>query len=128
LDLAPTCCLVVAGAGAGTGTGTTSTDWLRFLPPRCGPFVVSASWSRFASRSGLAAGVVGAAAFVPRAVLHSDLMGSVTSFSTSVIVENTFLYFFILFLLFLYFFLLFYKKVKKVRFFEFFISTFFNFL
>jgi len=84
LDLAPTRRLVVAGAGAGTGTGATSTDWLRFLPPRRGPFVVSASWSRFASRSGLAAGAVGTAAFVLRAVLRVDLLRSTTSFSVVV--------------------------------------------
>jgi len=41
LDFAPTRRLVVAGAGA--GAGAASTDWLRFLPPRRGAFVVSGS-------------------------------------------------------------------------------------
>jgi hypothetical protein len=79
LDLAPTRRLVVVGAGAGTG----STDWLRVLPRRCVPFVVSASRSGFGSSgSGLAAGAV--AAFVPRAVLRIDFFDSAASLSVAV--------------------------------------------
>ena len=78
LDFAPTRRLVVAGAGA----GATSTDWLRVLPPRRGAFIGSASWSGVASGSGPAAG--GAAAFVPRAVLRVDLLGSAASLSVVV--------------------------------------------
>jgi hypothetical protein len=82
LDFAPTRRLVVAGAGAGAGAGAASTDWLRFLAPRRGAFIVSASWSAVASCSDLAAGV--ATAFVPRTVLRVDLPGSAASLSVVV--------------------------------------------
>jgi hypothetical protein len=78
LDLAPARRLVVTGAGA----GTTSTDRLRFLAPRRGPFAGSGSGSGSASGSGLAAGVV--PVFLLRTVLRADLLVSAGSPSVAV--------------------------------------------